>query len=219
MRNPGNKWVIGVDFDNTTVSYDYLLHSVATEQGLISTAQNPGKREIRDEIRRLPEGETSWQQLQAVVYGPRIDGAMLIEGVRVFFARCSAEDCQVYIISHKTEFANFGNPKPNLREAALGWMERQGFFAEPGLGLSRADVFFGATRQEKIDHICRLRCTHFIDDLEEVFLEPNFPVEVEKILYTPQPGQTHVDELPGVIKLATWQDITEHLFGKVIHDS
>ena len=33
------------------------------------------------------------------------------------------------------------------------------------------------------ERIRALGCTHFIDDLEEVFLEPSFPSDVHKILF------------------------------------
>ena len=39
------------------------------------------------------------------------------------------------------------------------------------LGLTEGDVFFNSTREEKIERIANLRCTDFIDDLEETFLK------------------------------------------------
>jgi hypothetical protein len=204
--------VIGIDFDNTIVSYDSLFYQIALEQQLIDTPTNPGKKVIRDTIRLLPDGENRWQELQALVYGPRIEGAVLIDGVRRFVASCRASGYKVYIVSHKTEYANFGNPKPSLRQAALAWMEQNCFFEEAGLGFSRSDVFFGATRREKLIYIEQLGCTHFIDDLEEIFLEPNFPSGVKKILYVPQGTEITSAVLSEVTALNNWQKISEHFF-------
>ena len=70
-----------------------------------------------------------------------------------------------------------------LREVALKWMEGKGFFDEKQFALARDRIFFESTRDKKIERIKSLSCTHFIDDLAEVFLHQNFPDQVEKILY------------------------------------
>ena len=201
--------IIGVDFDNTLISYDDLMHSVATQQGLIDPATRKSKKEIRDKIRQLPDGEIQWRKLQALVYGVRIGKAGLIDGVKGFFEYCHRHRVRVYIISHKTEFANFDETGTNLRRAALDWMMRNKFFEGNGLGLLREDVYFESTRCAKIERIRDLRCTHFIDDLEETFLEDSFPAHVEKILYDPH---TEHRSLPGVKVVRTWEEIHRYFF-------
>ena len=52
-------------------------------------------------------------------------------------------------------------------------MEQQGFFDPKGLNLKRENVYFESTREEKVARIGFLKCTHFIDDLEETFDEPD----------------------------------------------
>jgi len=204
------RYVIGVDFDNTLVSYDALLQSLARQRGWLPDGTNPSKKEIRDFIRRLPEGEQQWQRLQAVAYGPRIAEAQLADGVEEFFECCKRRPAKVYIVSHKTEFANYDESGTNLRTAALAWMADHRFFAPDGFGLTPEAVYFGATRQEKLAHIEALGCTHFIDDLEETFLEDRFPRGVEKILYAPQrPG----DAPPGVRMAESWGQIVAYVFG------
>ena len=135
--------------------------------------------------------------------------ADLIPGVREFFQTCIKNGIQTYIISHKTEYANFDEVGINLREAALNWMTQQGVFEASGFGLVKANVFFGTTRLEKIVHIENLGCTHFIDDLEEMFIEAAFPAEIEKILYVPH-GQ-HAS-LPGIRTARSWQEINDFFF-------
>lgn len=201
--------IIGVDFDNTLVTYDDLFYAVALQRNLVPSTIEKDKKSIRDYLRRLPRGETEWQRLQAVVYGPRIGEASLIGGVETFFERCKREKARVYIISHKTEIVRHYDEQINLRSAALGWMTANGFFQVEGLGLSPESVFFCATRQEKVEQIHRLSCTHFIDDLEETFLENNFPLRVKKILFSPR--QTNFDQ-PGLKIASTWQEINEYLF-------
>jgi thiamine kinase-like enzyme len=186
--------VIGVDFDNTLVSYDELFERLAHERGL---ATSTGKKAIRDKIRQLPDGDIEWQELQGIAYGPRMSEAKLIEGVPEFFAACRQRDIPVHIISHKTEFSNYDPTRTNLRQAALQWMKAH--------GLPAAE--FGSTRAEKIAAIMRFGCTTFVDDLEETFLEPDFPAGVEKILFAPH-GHAPV---PGVYICRSWQEITERI--------
>ena len=187
--------VIGIDFDNTLVNYDVLFHRIALERGLISAGPAQSKREIRDAIRRLPEGDILWQKLQAVAYGPRIGEAIPSEGFADFLRACRHAAATVYVVSHKTERAGFDESGINLRQAALQWMADNSLLG--GAGLDRDAVHFSPTRAEKIDLIRRLGCTHFIDDLVETFLEPGFPGGVVKILYAPLPS-----DVPAEVKVA-----------------
>ena len=212
MNAPARDWVIGVDFDNTIASYDELMHTIALERGLIGADVAKNKKLIRDAIRALPGGEEHWRGLQVTVYGPRMHEAKLIDGVKEFFLDCKRRSIPVRIVSHKTEYANFGVASVNLREVAAAWLEQQGFFG-PGPGLRRTDVFFESTRAEKIGRIKALRATHFIDDLEETFLEPSFPQDVTKILLTAHSGS---DNIGGATAFKEWAQIHDHLLGSAV---
>jgi hypothetical protein len=200
---------VGVDFDNTIVSYDDLIRKVAIEGGLIDRGGPMGKKAIRDRIRERADGDIDWQKIQGLVYGPRMGEARIIAGVAEFFARCRSERAEIFIVSHKTEYANFDPTRTPLRGVALSWMQRHGFFSTAGLGLSTGDIHFATTRQEKVECIAKLGCSHFIDDLEEVFAEASFPTGVLKILYAPD-----VVELPSACdRIArSWPEITCGLF-------
>jgi len=213
MNIPANGMVVGVDFDNTIANYDELMYAIALERRLIRTDIAKSKKLIRDAIRALPDGEAQWRSVQVMAYGPRMHEARLIEGVREFFAECRRRSIPVYIVSHKTEHANFGETGVNLREAAAGWLERHGFFASDGLGLARTGVFFESTRAEKIDRIKALRATHFIDDLEETFHEGTFPRDVQKILFAAH-GQPN--NIAGAVSFSTWEQIHEYLLGSAV---
>ena len=43
--------LLGLDFDNTLVSYDEIFHKIALEKGLINKEVSPNKIEIRDYLR------------------------------------------------------------------------------------------------------------------------------------------------------------------------
>ena len=202
---------VGIDFDNTIVSYDALMYEAALDRGLIEDGADRTKRAVRDRIRQLPDGEISWQKLQALAYGPLMRNAQLIEGVEEFICECRDRDIAVFIVSHKTEYANYDETRTNLRMAALEWMTDQRFFDAEGFDLSRADVYFESTRADKIARIERMGCSHFIDDLEEVLLEPSFPADVEKILYSPDALSVSTGR---VTVMPSWQAVRDYFFDR-----
>lgn len=206
---PSNELIIGVDFDNTVISYDDILFKLTQEQGL-SVSFPCSKKTLRDLLRQLPNGEIEWQKWQAIMYGPRIGEARLISHVGEFFKLCRMKNVSVYIISHKNENAAQDAEGINLRTAALKWMYDNHFFSMDGLGLNQESIFFCNTRQEKIRKIKQLGCKYFIDDLEETFLEEGFPPTVQGILYSPAVDHSRA---VGKLTIATdWKEITQYFF-------
>lgn len=200
--------ILGVDFDNTLVNYDDVLWKTARRMGFVTGGVIQHKKDIRDAIRSLPDGEKKWQQVQAHVYGRAMDEAMLIDGVQEFLQTCRRLGVPVYIVSHKTKFAAQDTDKIDLRRTALDWMTQKGFFEPKGLGFSADQIFLESTRRDKVGRIKQLGCTHFIDDLEETFWEESFPQSVTKILYSPYSADSAV---PGVKVFRAWKDIQDFM--------
>ena len=137
--------------------------------------------------------------------------AVPFPGVIDFFNAARRRGRELFIVSHKTRFANFAETKVDLREAALGWMEAQGFFDPVRIGLARGRVFFADTRAEKIARIAALDCSVFIDDLEEVFADPGFPGHIARVLFTPGDARSG----DGVMRAhETWAAIIHHVLGE-----
>jgi hypothetical protein len=197
---------IGVDFDNTLISYDEVFRAAARERGLLGSGFAGNKQAVRDAIRSLPDGELAWQRLQGHVYGKGIGGAAMCEGVDAFLRRCRAADHGVFVVSHKTEFGHHDPDRVNLREAALGWMEARGFFAPDIYAIPRENVFFETSRPEKLNRIAALNCAYFIDDLEEVLTDPDFPPGVKRLLFGARDASPHFAVCPD------WQRIAEAVF-------
>ena len=80
-------------------------------------------------------------------------------------------------------YGHFDNERVSLREEAINWMKRLGFFNNQYMPLRVDDVYFAETRHEKVKKIEELGCDFFVDDLIEVFKEKNFPESVEQILF------------------------------------
>ena len=61
-------------------------------------------------------------------------------------------------------------------------MRANGFFDLDGLGFSADDIHFEGRQSEKVLRINELGCSHFIDDLPQVFADKSFPNKVLRIL-------------------------------------
>ena len=201
--------LIGIDFDNTIAGYDHVFSEVAVAEGLMKANEATTKYEVR-ELLRSRGGEKDWMKLQGRVYGAHIEKAILIDGVDEFLKRCHAKGVPVTIISHKTEFGHFDPDQINLHDVTRAWMRKRQFFSESGYGLSEDKVIFKPTREEKVEQIANSGCTHFIDDLEEVFAMPVFPSSIKQFLFS-----AHAAKQPKMEakRYGTWKEITDAIFG------
>jgi hypothetical protein len=93
-----------------------------------------------------------------------------------------ARGAALYVISHKSRFAAAAPDGPDLRAAAVAWLEARGI-AGAGAPIPSENVFFEGTRKEKIARIAALELTHFVDDLNEVLVDPSFPRATRGILF------------------------------------
>ncbi|MFW5501579.1 MULTISPECIES: hypothetical protein [unclassified Maridesulfovibrio] len=199
--------LIGIDLDNTIIRYDNSLHGIAVERGLIPK-DTPGiKRIIRNEV-RSSHSDIEWQKLQIAIYGTHMDRAELMPGVWNFLEGLKERGIKFQIISHKTRYPNYGERKVDLRAAAMEFLRQHNFFSESGLGLTADNVFFLPTRTEKIATIRELQCSLFIDDLKELYLEPDFPQQTAKILFSLEQNL----DIPGVIVLPDFAQISDFVF-------
>lgn len=199
--------LIGIDLDNTIVRYDNSLHGIALERGLISSATPKTKRIIRDEVRAV-HGDIEWQKLQIAIYGTQINRAQLMDGVWNFLRELKRHAIKFSIVSHKTRYPNYGDNRVDLRAAAIKFLTQHNFFARSGLGLSENDIFFLSTRAEKVAAIRKLNCSIFIDDLKELYLEPDFPDQITKILFSSELNLN----IPGVTVLPDFTQISKFIF-------
>jgi hypothetical protein len=196
---------VGIDLDNTLISYDQAFQRVAREEGLLPPSFEGNKAAVkRALLAERPDGFL-WESLQGLVYGRRIDAAVLFDGVAGFLEACRARADAVAIVSHKTELAHHDPHMTDLRVAALHWMESNRFFDATGLGIGRSDVYFEGTRDEKVRRIRALECDVFVDDLAEVLGHAEMPAMCRKILFGSEP-QSEFEQY------ASWDDVRDALF-------
>jgi hypothetical protein len=198
---------IGIDFDNTIACYDRAFGIVAERLGLLEAAAAPTKAEVKTQLLARSGGDLDWQRLQGQMYGRYMLDAYLFPGVREFLALCRLRGIPVFVVSHKTEFGHFDVEQVSLRGQALKWMEAKGLF-DAALGFSPEQVFFEATREAKLARVAALGCSHFIDDLPEVFAEADFPVQTRGLLFAP-----NAEDDVGGATYGSWRAIAQALLG------
>lgn len=199
---------IGIDFDNTVVSYDELFHRVALERNLVPRELPATKLSVRDYLRQAGK-EDIWTEIQGYVYGARMADAVAYPGVMVFFAWARAAGVSLVIVSHKTRHPFLGHPY-DLHEAAHGWVNKF-LVGETDPLIEACDVYFELTKREKLARIVQLELDYFIDDLPEILLAEDFPGGTGRILFDPD-GNHPVDA--RMVSFSEWDRITGYLEGK-----
>lgn len=197
---------LGLDFDNTLISYDVLFRRVALEQGLIPQEIDSNKNAVRDYLRSV-DREGEWTKLQGDVYGSRILEATPYPGMKQILQSISDLNIPLTIVSHKTKTPYMGK-QWDLHAAARAWLKHNKMDAYPGPNISPERTFFELTKQAKCDRIVAVGCTHYVDDLPEIL--EMLPETIIKIHFSPgrclkSNGDCLVmgswDELPALLGL------------------
>jgi hypothetical protein len=194
--------ILGIDFDNTLVSYDGVFHHVARDQGLITSEIGHGKDDVRKYLRSVGR-EDDWTALQGEVYGARMDLAFLYDGAIDAIRKLKEAGIVIRIISHKTKFP-FKGPRYDLHDAARGFLAMKGLAGSEAALLAPNDVFFELTIEEKLRRIASENCSVFIDDLPEILTHPGFPADVRPVLFDPQNAHAAHGSLD---RLRSWRDV------------
>jgi len=197
---------LGIDFDNTLISYDKVFHSIALDKGLLSDTIPKLKNSVRDHL-RIKNQEEDWTRLQGEVYGNRILEAEIFPWVKSTLRVLSDRMLPMYIVSHKTRTPYLG-VRYDLHSAARRWLEKQRFYNSDEVLIPESNIFFETTKEAKVERICSLGCTHYIDDLPEIL--DMLPNNIEKILFSPNNNFEHNfdwkimnswQDLPTILKL------------------
>lgn len=197
---------IGLDFDNTIVSYDALFHTVALERKLIPENLPISKIAVRDHLRSTDQ-ENLWTEMQGYVYGARMCEAMAFSGVFDSLSKLLADGHELFIISHKTRHPFIGE-KYDLHQAARGWILNNLQQSENKL-ISSENVYFELSKEAKLSRISQISCDIFVDDLPEILLDPTFPAATKKFLFDPE--DFHQDISVGEVKKITHWDYLPEL--------
>jgi hypothetical protein len=199
---------IGLDFDNTIVSYDQLFHKVALEKSLISSEVPINKVAVRDHLRKAGQ-EDIWTEMQGYVYGARMDEASAYTGAIDALKLLKLQGHKLFIVSHKTQFPYAGE-QYDLHQSSSKWIKNQLQLSDFPL-IDHVDVFFNATKAEKIQKIEQLECDIFLDDLPEILLAEQFPEKTKRCLFDPEGHHTGLQN-PTLINHQSWKEFSDWIY-------
>jgi hypothetical protein len=175
--------IIGLDFDNTIVSYDSLFHKISVEQNLINESFEINKIKIRDYLRSVNK-EDAWTEMQGYVYGKRMKEAEPFPYIKDFFLKVIDLGHKIFIISHKTKYPFLGE-KYDLHEAAKNWIKKN--LVKDGISeFTIQNCYFEPTKDDKVKKIKEMNCDFYVDDLPEILENKYFPDNCNKILFDPE---------------------------------
>jgi phosphoglycolate phosphatase-like HAD superfamily hydrolase len=122
---------VGLDFDNTIVSYDSLFHKVAREGGWIPRDLPPSKLLVRDHLRRIGKEEV-WTEMQGLVYGARMAEAESFPGAAQFMRWARGAGIELFIVSHKTRYPFLGPRSVSRAASSRSSSTRRATMPPPG---------------------------------------------------------------------------------------
>jgi hypothetical protein len=190
--------IVGLDLDNTVIDYELSARKFALLNDIhgiddISQLREFYKRHHQDK---------AWSLVQEWIYTEGLLFATVNNGLKELLYQLKTFDYPTYIISHKTKVSVNGL---DLWGPARHWIaENLGKYFEP---LSEI-VFFEETREKKIARISHQKITHFVDDLQDVLLEPNFPSDVRKFWIKEGSG---VIRHPSITKLERLEELLNYV--------
>ena len=191
--------LIGLDFDNTIVSYESALSFLADKTLSLPPEIPRTKLEIRDFLRACGR-EVEWTSFQGLLYGPGMEYAKPFEGAIEVLHDLAQLGHHLVIVSHRSPHP-YAGPPFDLHKFAREWISKN----LKGCGLFHDDaVYFLPTKSEKIDAIRRIGSNVFLDDLPEVLLDEFFPKSAKGILFDPS---SKLGNLPIEHQITSWCEL------------
>jgi len=166
----------GFDLDNTLINYTYAaqiygsLNNLKTCKDIVS---------LRSLLNSNDVTGRKWQQAQSWMYTEGLSFAYPNSGAKELCSYLIANNYELQIVSHKTTHTPDFCGKKSLRNLATKWIkdsELSGYF------LNDKMIHYESTRIKKVKKIKSLNLDYFVDDLKEVFLEPEYPKEIVSFL-------------------------------------
>ena len=199
------KTKIGIDLDNTIISYDELFFKHALKEKLIPKNFSKKREKIRNYIKRKIS-VLKWKKLQSLVYSKYLNEAKVQKGFIEFIKLISNRDFEYCIISHKTKYPYIGK-KINLHKISKEWINKNINIKINKKKSIIKKIYFETTEAKKIQRIIKEKCNYFIDDLPSILNK--LPSRINKILLDPK--NTNNINLK-YLKINKWKQISKIFF-------
>lgn len=166
----------GFDLDNTLIDYSAAVDEYCRRKGLMPCSNI---RILREYLGKNRTSDHEWQLAQSWLYTEGLQFAQASVGSDDLCKYLIEEKYKLFIVSHKTSHTpDFCGNIP-LHELANKWIKKSllsNYFKEP------EQIYYEPTRKLKVERIRQLNLKYFVDDLEEVFQESEFPFETKSFL-------------------------------------
>ena len=166
----------GFDLDNTLIDYSEAVAEFCKINSL-PLCNDIGNLKLM--LRKFSDSDHEWQLAQSWLYTSGLEFAQLGLGSIDLISYLSQKGYHLYIVSHKTSHTPKFCGQVPLHDLANNWIRKSAlssYFKDP------ERIYFEPTRKAKVGIIRKLSLDYFVDDLEEVFEEPNFPSHTKRIL-------------------------------------
>ena len=193
---------IGLDLDNTVIDYTVAYEVLSQRLGLPDSCRS--RDDIRSLLRVSPPNDFEWQEFQALLYTTGLEHAQPARGLLVFLQECLSRGVRTFIVSHKTQRTPQMFGAHDLRTPAMAWLFKHRVVPE---FVSESDVYFCQTLEEKISKIGEVEVDAFVDDLEQVLVDPRLPINLVRWHYAPDTtpsGQGLEGSTTDFLKLTEW---------------
>ena len=177
MKNKLGKINVGIDLDNTIISYNNSFLRLAKKYNLSKT-RSLNKNIIKKNIIKK-FGMPEWTRCQGKIYGKEIlinDSHKDVKKNLIFLKK----KFNIFLISHRSKYPYLGK-KINLHDQAIKWLNKKKFLGKNKI-FTKKNVFFETSLQKKIIRINKLNCKIFIDDLSLVLKK--LPRSITKIHFS-----------------------------------
>lgn len=180
--------IIGIDFDNTIVSYSRSISVLAPEFFSDLPHSLPLTKASLKDYLLSNNRQYEWTEFQGLLYGPGMQHAVPFTNIFPILLSLKDAGFMLKIISHRTRYPYIGH-QYDLHSHAFQWLNSHlksypGIFEEPYNSTSNS-LFFCETLDSKIATISNQGCHFFIDDLLSVLCHPSFPIHCKPILFIP----------------------------------
>ena len=194
---------IGIDLDNTIINYDKRFVDVASKKKYINKNWKGVKQDLKEEIKKLENGNAKWNKVQSIVYGDLSKKVFVNIGFYEFLWRAKLKKHNIFIISHKTIHPHY-NKNIFLRDEANKFLNRNNIIKLVGA----RNIYYTDSLKDKICLINSKNLDWFIDDLEEVLNNTNISINLKKIKYSKY-------KCENIETTNNWYKISDIIFGKV----
>ena len=143
---------------------------------------------MRTLLQKVDDSGYRWQIAQEWLYTDGLSYAKPTHGIIELCEYLRKRNFELFIVSHKTTHTPTYCGYKELRSVATNWItsgDLSYYFA------NTANIYFESSRDLKIGRIKSLDLHYFVDDLVQIFQDPNYPRSIVSFLLSTKPSSLH----------------------------